>query len=118
VSDLYTHLQTAFPEQTIIHLPKGHYDIFESTRFRMNVSVTGNWFRIHFLQARPQGQRYGDTLVSVLLSYCRKSGLVPLAVDPEQYENFWRRNDFEPTPDDDQLWVHEEWSEAYSGEFV
>ena len=86
--------------------------------FEWNVSVTGNWFRIHFLQARPQGQRYGDTLVSVLLSYCRKSGLVPLAVDPEQYENFWRRNDFEPTPDDDQLWVHEEWSEAYSGEFV
>ena len=108
---LLDHLQHTFPEQNIVHKNKGHYHIFESERFRMNVSAAGNHFRVHFLQAKPQGIQYGNALVSVLLEYCRKSRLVPYVSEPDNYKNFWRRNGFEPTMEDDGLWIHEDWNE-------
>lgn len=108
---LQRHLFEALPTNAVGENDKGHYAILESADFRLNYSILGQDLRIHYLRVTERGKGFGNVVVEAVVTYCRAHRLVPYAIMPEeQFKNFWRRNDFEPTEEDDELWIHEDWA--------
>lgn len=109
--DLQTHLRDYLGDEYFNRTQSENTLHLRCTRYEVITEVVGTEFWIRYLRVTDPGNRFGDEVVEALLAFCRSNRLTPFVRFPEdRYTRFWQRNGFEPEPDDDEKWRHEEWS--------
>lgn len=107
---LLAFLKTNLPDQELHEEVRDTYTSISCQDFTLNIELLGERLLIRYIKVTEPGKRFGDTVVSLLVSFCQEGGLTPYAIMPEEeYKHFWLRNGFEPTADDDEWWIHEDW---------